>query len=78
MEASAEATTSVNARMAGMVIIVKSGDSSDLCVRSLAKTDPPVFPTEHASARRDGPASFATRGISVGGTLRSCQEDNAT
>lgn len=77
MEGSAEATTSVNARRAGMVIIVKSGDSSDLCARSLAKTDPAVYPTEHASARRDGPESFVTRGTSVGGILRSCQEDNS-
>lgn len=78
MEESAEATTSANARRAGMVIIVKSDDFSDLCALSLARTDPPVYPTEHVSARRDGPENFVTPGISVGGIVRSCQEDNAT
>lgn len=71
-----EATTSANALKAGMVIIAKSGDFSDLFVQSLAEMVQIVNRMAHVNAKRDGPGSFVTPEISVGEILQSCQEDN--
>lgn len=73
-EESVAVTTSASALMAGMAIIAKSEDFSDQFVRSRVRMET-VYQMEHASARRDGAASFATHETSVGETPQSCRDE---